>query len=117
MEEWQPATVEQVKNIVDEDLRACDGEQMAAFNRYAVEPYVASIVRNGKMESVVVVARKGDEVIYWEDVEDGFNISPVNSNGQILEHWCNHDELGFALNAWIKGRGQSARFGPATAID
>jgi len=27
------------------------------------------------MESVVVVARNGDQVIYYEDVEGGFNIS------------------------------------------
>jgi len=25
------------------------------------------------MESVIVVAQNGDEVIYYEDVEDGFN--------------------------------------------
>jgi hypothetical protein len=34
-------------------------------------------------------------------------LSPVDSNDQILEHWCNQDGLGVALNAWIDGRGQS----------
>lgn len=109
--------VAEVRSIVVEDLKACDAEQMAAFNEYAVESYVASIVRYGRMESAVVVARKGNEVIYWEDVEEGFNVSPVDSNGQILEHWCNQDSLGFALNAWIEGKPQSGRFGPARAID
>lgn len=117
MEEWQPATVEEVQHCVEEDLETCDAEQVAAFRRYAVEPYLAPIVRYGKMESVVVVARNGNEVIYWEDIEAGFNVSPVDSNGQILEHWCNQDELAFALNAWIEGRGQAGRFGPATAIE
>jgi hypothetical protein len=32
---------------------------------------------SGQMETVVVVARKGDQAIYYEDVEDGFNVSPV----------------------------------------
>ncbi len=117
MEEWQPATVEKVKQIVEEDLRTCDAEQLTTFERYAIEPYVAPIVRYGKIESVVVVARNGNEVIYWEDVEAGFNASPIDSNGRILEHWCNQDELPFALNAWVKGRGRSGRFGPATVID
>jgi hypothetical protein len=50
------------------------------------------------MESVVVIARNGDQVIYYEDVEDGFNVSPISPDGRVLEHWCNQDELGFALN-------------------
>jgi hypothetical protein len=67
MKEWRPATVEEVKTIVEEDLRQCDAEQVAALNRYAVEPYVAPIIRYGKVESAVVIARRGDEVIYWEE--------------------------------------------------
>jgi len=117
MEEWQPATVREVKDIVERDLRTCDAEQAATFKKYAVEPYLAPIIRYGKPESVVVVARKEDEVIYWEDVEDGFNVSPVDSNGRILEHWCNQDELAFAVNAWVEDRGLPGRFGPATRVD
>ena len=116
MEEWQPATIEEVKQIVEEDLRACDPQQLVAFKGYEVEPYVAPIVRFGKMGSVVVVARNGDDVIYWEDVEGG-NVSPVDSDGRVIEHWCNQDELGLALNAWIDGRGLCGWFGPAQALD
>ncbi|MBZ5548095.1 MAG: hypothetical protein LAO22_09090 [Acidobacteriia bacterium] len=107
--EWQPATVEAVRKIVREHLAECDAEQAAVFKRYAVEPYVAPIFRYGEMESVVVVARRGDEVIYWEDVEEGFNLSPTAPDGRILEHWCNQDELRFALNAWIEGRARTIR--------
>jgi hypothetical protein len=45
------------------------------------------------MGSVVVVARKGDEIIDWEDFEEGSNLSPVAPDGRVLEHWCNQDEL------------------------
>ncbi|HWF06468.1 MAG TPA: hypothetical protein VHA06_22450 [Candidatus Angelobacter sp.] len=110
---WQSAAVEQLKLIVHGDLETCDAEQFAIFTRYAIEPYLAPIVRNGTIESVVVVARRENEVIYWEDVEEGFNVSPIDSNGQILEHWCNQDELGLALNAWIEGRGLATRVRPA----
>jgi hypothetical protein len=97
--EWQPTTVDAVKKIIEGDLKECDDEQVSAFEKYAVEPYAAPILRYGKMESVVVVARRRDEVIYWEDVEEGFNRSPVAPDGRILEHWCNQDELRLALNA------------------
>jgi hypothetical protein len=103
--EWQPATVEAVKQIIEGDLKACDSRQVAVFEKYSVEPYCAPILRYGKMESVVVVAQRRDEVIYWEDVEEGFNCSAVGPDGRVLEHLCNQDELRLALNKWIEGEG------------
>jgi len=104
---WKPTTIEEVKKIVQNDLAE-------VFERYGVHPYFASILRNGNLDTVVVVARKGNDVIYWEDVEEGFNLSPVAPDGRILEHWCNHDELRLALNSWIEGRKRPSRLGPAT---
>jgi len=113
---WRPATIEEVRQIVEEPLEQCDDEQLAVFDGYAVEPYAAPILRYGEMEAAVVVARRGNEVIYWEDIEEGFNLSALSSDGRILEHWCNHDELRFALNAWIEGRARPTRLGPATPL-
>ena len=115
MEEWRPATIKEVQRIAEQGLKTCDAGQVRAFKQYAITPYMAPILRYGKKERVVVVARKDNEVISWEDVEEGFNVSPVDSEGQIL-HRCNYDELGFALNAWIEDRGLSGRFGPATQL-
>jgi hypothetical protein len=117
MDDLKPATVEDVNQIVAKDLKNCDPEQMAAFDKYRVESFSAPIVRYGQLERVVVIARNGDQVIYYEDVEDGFNVSPISPEGRILEHWCNQDELRFALNAWIEGRGLPGRLGPAVALD
>ena len=117
MDDWRPATIDTVNEIVASDLKACDAEQLAAFTKYRVEPFSAPLMRYGKMESVVVVARNGDPVIYWEDVEDGFNVSPIGPDGTILEHWCNDDELRFELNAWIDGRGLPGRFGSAVPVN
>jgi hypothetical protein len=118
MDDSQPATIiEGVRQIVVTDLKDCDAEQLAAFEKYRVEPFSAPIVRYGQTERVVVVARNGDQVIYYEDVEDGFNVSPISPDGRVLEHWCNQDELRFALNAWIEGRVLPGRIGPAVALD
>ncbi len=112
-----PVCLEEVKDIVKTDLANCDEQQLAVFRQYAVVPYVAPIVRYGEEETVVVVARKGEEVIYWEDSEEGFNVSPIAQDGRILEHWCNQDELRHALNAWIDGRERSTKLGPAVPIE
>lgn len=107
--EWKPASIKEVKEILQEDLPDCDPEQLAVFHAFALEPFAAPIVRNGQTESVIVVARRDNEVIYWEDVECGFNVSPIDENGTILEHWCNQDELRSALNRWGDGRSLPGR--------
>jgi hypothetical protein len=33
MGEWQPASIEYVKQLIDRDLPECDGEQLALFKR------------------------------------------------------------------------------------
>ena len=117
MDEWQPATVEYVKQLAISDLQECDEAQLALFKKVAVNPYRAPISRYGNIDTVVVIARNGSEVIYYEDEEEGFNVSPIGPDGTILEHWCNHDELKFALNYRIEGRTPSSKVGPARPID
>jgi hypothetical protein len=115
--DWKPASIEEVGSIINRDLADCDAKQREVFERYKVAPYPAPIVRYGEMESAVVVARKGNEVIYWEDVEEGFNISLVTPDGRICEHWCNQDDLGLALNTWISGRERTTRLGPRVRVE
>ena len=102
--EWKPASVEDVKRIVDAGLVECDRGQAAAFQTYRVEPYLAPIIRCGKLEQVVVVAPKGNSVIYWEDIEEGFGISAVRADGTVLEQDCGQNDLRLALNQWIGRR-------------
>jgi hypothetical protein len=104
--EWKPASIETVKQSVKEDLANCEPQQTAAFEANGVEPRLAPITRYGKLEYVFVVAQKGDQVIYWEDIEEGFGVSEVDSDGRILEHDCNQNNLGTALNAWIGRHGR-----------
>jgi hypothetical protein len=61
--EWTPATIEELKDIVQRDLAECDVEQQETFRRYAVEPCFTSIPRYGNLDRVVVVARRENEVI------------------------------------------------------
>jgi hypothetical protein len=98
---WRPATIEDVNLVVQVDLLSCNPAEKEAFRRCAVDAYEAPLFRYGKLESVVVVARRGNEVIYWEDVEEGFNVSPINPDGFVREHYCNQDTLPMAIRSWL----------------
>ena len=34
MDDWRPATVDEVNDIVASDLKACDSEQLATFEKF-----------------------------------------------------------------------------------
>jgi|ERR1041385_87131 hypothetical protein len=40
-----------------------------------------------------VVALFDNQVIYYNDIEEGFNTSSYRDLGTIDEYWCNQDEL------------------------
>ncbi|MEN9866547.1 MAG: hypothetical protein RL748_2137 [Pseudomonadota bacterium] len=66
-----------------------------------------------------VVAIMGSTVIWYNDIEDGFNLSSYSNFGTIDEYWCNQDELEFAvqhaLNAIESGQQTTPRCGPPIA--
>ncbi len=99
---WKPITKEELVDLLRAQIRECTPEQVAAFDRYSVPPYRAPILRNSARESVFVVAVRNGEALYYEDVEEGFNFSPLSPAGEILEHWCNQDELKHALSRWVR---------------
>lgn len=48
-----------------------------------------------------VVAIIGSNVIWFNDIEGGYNYSTYTSYGTINEYYCNQDELGLAVQSII----------------
>ena len=49
-----------------------------------------------------VVGVLGERVVWYNDIEDGFNISRYESHGMIAEYWCNQNELQHTLYALLR---------------
>ncbi|GAA0563699.1 hypothetical protein [Chitinophaga japonensis] len=49
-----------------------------------------------------VVALIGKSVIWYNDIEEGFNISKYNDYGIISEYWSNQDELDVVVSSLWK---------------
>lgn len=101
MSSQQDATLAQVIAVLHRELPDCTEEQRQFFRDVSVRPYRAPIVRYGNLDHVYVVALRDGEALYWEDIEEGWNTSPVNEGGELAEHWCNQDELRVALRKWM----------------
>lgn len=49
-----------------------------------------------------VVALIGQECIFYNDIEDGFNISRFSAFGCIDDYWCNQSELALCINSFCR---------------
>jgi hypothetical protein len=86
MASWHPISDEEFSELFDEQYSELDDEERAIFDRYRIPQWKAVIRRSPEAgdEKVFVVAQTGDGVLYFDDVEYGFNISTIDNTGRIL---------------------------------
>jgi hypothetical protein len=66
-----------------------------------------------------VVALLGERVVWFNDIEDGFNLSRFSSHGTIDEYWCNQDKLEWTIQGLLnefEGLGPNYRLGPPQPV-
>lgn len=97
MENWSPATADEVASIVERQLQGCPANLATLFASIRTPLRAVPIERFGGIESVFVVAEHKGVAVYYEDVEEGFNLSPLAADGSIArpghEQWNLHHAL------------------------
>ena len=78
-------------------LEGCTAPQRELFSVHRVVPYTVPIRRFGVIEKVYVVAVRGSHVLYYEDVEESFELARLDAEGMIPQHQCNQFDLAHAL--------------------
>ena len=99
---WKPVGIEKLEQIIADDLRSCSADEIAAFEKHRVTPYAVPIIRLGKVEEVLVVATFGSRILYYEDVEEGFELAELDSKGQIPDQGCNQYSLEMVLHQVLR---------------
>ncbi|WP_413840997.1 hypothetical protein [Lysobacter zhanggongensis] len=94
-------TLQELIALVAEQLADCSPDQHRLFERFKVEPYRVPVERRGVTEGVFVVAKAGGRVLYYEDVEEGFNVSVLLHNGSIAAPGYEQLELRHALGRLV----------------
>ncbi|MBL0027679.1 MAG: hypothetical protein IPO95_04630 [Rhodanobacteraceae bacterium] len=97
MDSWSPATAEDVASMIERHLLECPAELATLFASIRTPLRAVPIERFGNTEYVFVVAEHNGVVVYYEDVEEGFNLSPLAADGSIAtpgyEQWKLHHAL------------------------
>jgi hypothetical protein len=98
MSGWSPASREQVEALIEEQISSLSTAQLELFSRIRVPLRSVPISRGSSVEFVYVVAQQGNVVVYYEDVEEGFNISELAPDGSIARPGYEQWELSHALS-------------------
>ena len=103
--------------LLTQELAACSEEERAFFHKAACPP---EKWRQSPWGDAVggfwAVAIWDNRVLWYNEIEDGFNVSRYTDVGTIPddEYWCNQDSLNWAL-AWLGGE-SGPKLGPPQQI-
>jgi len=90
---WRPLTLAEMEALVAKQLGDCTHDQRAAFAAQRVPFHTVPLHRLGKVEPVWVVAHFAEGWLYYEDVEEGFEVGVPGADGALPERGCNQYEL------------------------
>ena len=98
MTEWKPITLSELYDEIQKTEMDLNGEQWNFWQLIKTAPSKWSEIHYGvEGGGFWVVAICGTKVIWYNDIEDGFNISDYITYGQIDGYICNQDGLSNAV--------------------
>lgn len=84
--DWQPITRGQLEVILEKEISSLPARVRELYEKYALTPSLMACSRNGVRESVFVVARKGSQFLFFDDVEEDFGVESTDANGVLPIH-------------------------------
>ena len=97
---WKPISLAELQEMILQDLAECSEEQRSFFARFAIQPEKWRQSPYGdEGGGFWAVAVYEDRVLWFNDIEGGFNVSQFKTKGDIPtnEYWCNDDPLQWAI--------------------
>lgn len=114
---WEPIDRESLQRLITQDLADATAEARDLFARVAIKPTKWQLSPWGDPGGGFwAVAVMDDRVLWYNDIEEGFNVSRFTNTGTIppSEYWCNQSKLGWAIPA-LAGQPQG-RLGPPESL-
>ncbi|TMN33460.1 hypothetical protein [Pseudoalteromonas sp. S2755] len=99
MNNWKPVEKSWIDNDLENQFWLLDEPQQRFWNLIKVMPQKWQLSPIGDLGGgFYVVAIFGNQVLYFNDIEDGYNISEFKTFGVINDYFCNQNELHHSIN-------------------
>lgn len=94
MVDWLPISKEALVERVAQGVARMEPAERRLWAMIRIEPQKWAQDPHGRAgQGFWAVGLIGTSVIWFNDVEDGFNRSKYTTHGEIEDYWCNQDEL------------------------
>jgi hypothetical protein len=117
---WTPISSEELQNEIDAGVIQMSPRERALWGILSTSPRKWSLSPWGDQGGGFwVVAIGGSICIYYNDIEDGFNVSTFSRYGIIDDYLCNQDELQWVVRRMIEAidAGESCSIERHSALD
>lgn len=96
--DWQPISEANLWQQIIEAENRMTIPQAKLWEVIKIDPVKWQETTYGKLGGGFwAVAVIGNLVVYYNDIEDGFNISHYQQYGVIADYWCNQDNLEWSV--------------------
>lgn len=118
---WEPISEVELWDRINSACERMTPEQSRVWETIKVLPHKWAEHSYGNLGGGFwVVALIGTSVIWFNDIEDGFNQSKYTDFGKIDEYWCNQDELEWAVQNVVNlirdGYNTAGKCGPPQSL-
>src|SRR5262245_54143299 len=91
---WQPMSEDKLRSLITKGETAMEPALLAFWQQIRMRPAKWALPPWGDVGGGFwVVAVVGQECVWYNDIEDGFNVSRYKTPGRIADYWCNQSEL------------------------
>ncbi len=109
MIEWEPITEAALRSRVAQSEARMSSSQRRLWEAVRIDPENWQQHPYGDPGAGFwVVALVGQTVIWYNDIEEGFNRSRYSDYGTIDDYWCNQDELELTVQYLMNALAQGA---------
>lgn len=98
MTKWEPISLEELYDLILDTEKELTSELLNFWELIKIYPEKWKEEKYGNEGGGFwVVGLIGKRIIWYNDIEEGFNISDYVRYGEFSDYWCNQDKLRYSI--------------------